>query len=384
MRLRAARLFDGTEPRADPVLTVTGERISDVAFGVAAPDALDLGDTTLLPGFVDAHVHLAFDASADPVAALAARDDEQALDAMRAAARTALLGGITTVRDLGDRNYLALRLREEPGPLPTIVAAGPPITTPAGHCHYLGGAVEPTPEAMRAAVRERAERGVDVVKIMASGGRLTPGTRQDLPQFGEDELRAAVEEAHRLGLPVTAHAHAPQGIVNAVEAHVDGVEHVSFWTEDDVDTPSPDLVRRIVERRIAVGATFGLVPGPGRADTEGIVRRMPKIVGNLLELHRAGALMVLSSDAGITDRKPHDVLRHTIVMAGELGLAPAEVLRLVTEVPAWVCGLGGRKGRLAPGFDADVVAVEGDPLADLTAVHRVRAVFARGRCVSRW
>ncbi|GHF62216.1 imidazolonepropionase-like amidohydrolase [Amycolatopsis bartoniae] len=379
MRLRAAKLFDGTALRENPVLTLDGERITAVEFGVPAPDAVDLGAATLLPGLVDAHVHLAFDAGANPVAALADRDDEQALEAMRTAARTALRAGITTVRDLGDRGYLALRLRGEPG-LPTILAAGPPLTTPRGHCHYLGGAVDPTPDAVRAAVRERAERGVDVVKIMASGGTLTPGTRQEDTQFDVPELRAAVEEAHRLGLPVTAHVHATQAIRNAVEAHVDGLEHVSFWAADGVDDPPPDLVRDIVERRIVVGATMGTVPGGGVV-APAVRSRLAKIVENVRLLHRSGVRMVLSSDAGIAPPKPHDVLRHSIVLAGEAGLAPDEVLRLVTRYAAEACGLGDRKGRLAPGFDADILAVDGDPLADLTAVHRVRAVFARGRIV---
>lgn len=109
---------------------------------------------------------------ADPVAALAGRDDSAALAAMSAAGRAALRGGITTVRDLGDRDYLSLGLRGARD-LPTIVAAGPPITTPAGHCHFLGGATEPTPQALRAAVRERADRGVDIIKVMASGGTMT-------------------------------------------------------------------------------------------------------------------------------------------------------------------------------------------------------------------
>lgn len=382
--LRASHLFDGTRLRAGPVLTMDGGRIASVSFGGPVPtDAVDLTGTTLLPGLIDTHVHLAFDASADPVAALAGRDDDDdALAAMRAAAATAVRGGITTVRDLGDRGYLSLRLRssEEPGPLPTILAAGPPITTPGGHCHYLGGETEPTPAAMRAAVRERAERGVDVVKIMASGGTLTPGTKQEWPQFEVAELKAAVAQAHGLGLPVVAHVHATRAVRNVVEAGVDGIEHVSFWSATGVDPPPPDLVRTIVARRLVVGATLGAVPGGG-AVAPSVAPRLPAIIENLLLLHRSGARMVLSSDAGIAPVKPHDVLRHSIVRMGALGLPPAEVLRMVTTAAAEACGMAGRKGALTPGHDADILAIDGDPLADLSAIHRIRAVYAGGVAV---
>ena len=213
--LRAAWLFDGTGSALipDPLVVIDGGTIVAVDSGVAAPDGadvVDLGGAALLPGLVDTHVHLAFDASADPVGALAGRDDEQATEAMIRAGQTALRGGVTTVRDLGDRDYLSLGLRGQPG-LPTIVAAGPPVTTPGGHCHYLGGVAEPTEAGVRAAVREHVEHGVDVIKIMASGGTLTPGTCQHLPQFTAEVLRAAVDEAHRHGLQVTAHAHAVAG-----------------------------------------------------------------------------------------------------------------------------------------------------------------------------
>ena len=203
--LRAAWLFDGTGSALipDPLVVIDGGTIVAVGSGAPAPDGadiVDLGGAALLPGLVDTHVHLAFDASADPVAALAARSDEETVEAMTRAGQAALAGGVTTVRDLGDRDYLSLGLRGRPG-LPTILAAGPPVTTPAGHCHYLGGAAEPTEAGVRAAVREHVERGVDVIKIMASGGTLTPGTYQHLCQFTPEVLRAAVDEAHRHGLP---------------------------------------------------------------------------------------------------------------------------------------------------------------------------------------
>ncbi len=215
---------------------------------------------------------------------------------------------------------------------------------------------------------------------MASGGNMTPGSRQDLAQFPPEVLRAAVEEAHRLGLPVTAHAHAVGGIADAVAAGVDGLEHVSFWTEDGVDAPA-ELIRLIASRRITVGATVGMVPMPGRTPPPEIAARLPRIVANTRRLYQAGAPVVAGTDAGMAPVKPHDVVRYAPAMLRPLGYDQAGALRAITAVAASVCGLGHRKGRIAPGFDADILAVDGDPIADPDALHRIRAVFALGTAV---
>jgi imidazolonepropionase-like amidohydrolase len=179
---------------------------------------------------------------------------------------------------------------------------------------------------------------------------------------------------------VTAHAHAVQAIADGVAAGADGLEHVSFWTEDSVDAPA-ELIQLIADRRTIVGLTVGMVPVPGLEPPPAIRARLPLLVANMRRLYESGALMVAGSDAGIGPPKPHDVVRHAPVMLRQLGIGQAEALRMLTSLAAGVIGLGHRKGRIAPGFDADILAVDGDPIADHDALHRIRAVYARGTAV---
>jgi imidazolonepropionase-like amidohydrolase len=366
LAIRAGRLFDGVDadPMENPVVLVEGGRVSAVV-STAPPgaDVVDLGAATLLPGLVDAHVHLAFDAGRDPVGRLSTVDDEQLLDGMRTAARRALAAGITTVRDLGDRGYLAVRLRDElaadPTGGPQVLAAGPPITTTRGHCWFLGGEADGV-AGVRAAVRAHAERGVDVIKMMATGGELTPGTRSHEAQFGLPELRAAADEARRHGLPITAHAHGAVGIANAIDAGFDMVEHATFMTADGA-AADDDVIDALVRSGVVVSATLGQAPGSV------LPPRIAALVAQAAEPFRrlceAGVTVVCSSDAGIGPPKPHDVLPYGIAYMAKIGgVPPVAALRAATSAAAHACRLGDRKGRVAPGYDADLLAVGGDPL----------------------
>ncbi|MFH9422129.1 amidohydrolase family protein [Streptomyces sp. NPDC017529] len=384
LAVRARALFDGEGPGLveRPTVLIENGRIAAVQPGgmpVIGAEILDVGAATLLPGFVDTHTHLAFDASTDVVGRLTGADDDTLLDRIKAAALASLAAGVTTVRDLGDRGYLTLRLRAEtardPAAGPHIVAAGPPLTTTRGHCWFLGGRAEGV-DGVRAAVRERAERGVDVVKVMVTGGDLTPGSDPYSVQYGRGELHAIVDEAHHHGLPVTAHAHAVTGIREAVTTGFDTIEHCFFLTESGVDFDR-QVIGEMTRRGVTASLTLGALPG-GPPPPAHIARRIPSLIAGLATLREAGVTMALGSDSGIFPVKAHGSYPHGITAMTDFGFTPAQALRAATSTAAMICGLGGRKGRIAAGYDADLVAVGGDPLTNATAVHDVVAVVRGG------
>ena len=302
--LRAARMFDGTGALSDPTVIIDGAVILAAGRGLPVPDGaqlINMPGATILPGLVDGHVHLVFDASGNPVGRLAERDDAAVFAAAAGAARRAAQGGVTTVRDLGDRGFLVLGLRgaaRTDATLPHILAAGPPITTPGGHCHFLGGSAAGA-GGVRNAVRERVDRGVDVIKIMASGGNMTPGSRPELAQYTRDELRAAVTEAHRHGLAITAHAHGTSAITDAVAVGMDGLEHASFMTAGGVDEIPGELLATLGRGEPVLSLTFGIAPVSGAGPPPGVLARMPALIANARRMYRAGARIIVGSDAGL-------------------------------------------------------------------------------------
>lgn len=378
--LRAGQVFDGRTSVGAATVVIADGRVVAVERGtdLAGVEVTDLGDdVTLLPGLVDAHVHLGLDCSTDLLAGMAV-GDEELLARMRRSAQAALAAGITTVRDLGDRGFLTRRLAAEVSG-PTLLASGPPLTTPGGHCWFLGGEVDGLP-AMLQAVGERAERGCDTVKVMVSGGNITPGSSPFEPQFRLAELREVVREAHRLGLRAAAHVHAPLCVSEALDAGFDSLEHATFMTPGGVEA-DPELLRRIAASGVTVSVTAGKLPGG--VPPPAVASRLAAIGEVMAALHDLGARMVASSDGGIGPPKPHQVLPHALVEVVGLGLDPVEALRAVTSAPADSLGLGGRKGVLAAGADADLLAVRGDPTRDVTAVHDVVGVWTGGRAVRR-
>lgn len=377
--LHVGGLFDGTRLHGPSIVTVQNKRIASVED--LTPDApaatTDFGrESFLMPGLIDTHVHLALDAGDDPPASLATEDESTTIARMAKSARKALIAGVTTIRDVGDKNFLSLRTaegcRRHPANGPHIVTSGPPLTSPGGHCHFLGGEVAGVDD-LRAAVRERHRRGCQVVKIMVSGGHITRGSSPYVTQFSRAEVTAVVDEARSLGMTVAAHAHHPTAIEYALSAGVTSLEHATFMVPGGFHVPDA-LVDRIIEGGVFVSATLGRDPDADDA----LGSTWPAIDEIYRELHWRGVRIVAGTDAGINPAKRHDVLPYAVAELGGIGMSPVEALSAVTRHAAELCGLAGSKGVVRAGADADLLVLGADPTADLTRVRDVVAVYRAG------
>nr|AKC91866.1 amidohydrolase family protein [Streptomyces muensis] len=387
MLITASRVLTGSGTHLeDGAVLVEGDSIAAVGRRAELADRvgadgkhLAFPDATLLPGLIDAHVHLAFDGGGDPVATLDESSDEKLLEDMRRRAEQLLSSGVTTVRDLGDRHGLALRLDEEISQGgtsgPRIVAAGTPATPPGGHCHFLGGEVSGV-DQVRDLVRRNIAAGAGVIKAMVTGGGLTKdGPKSWQSQFSPDELQALVDEAHQADVPVAAHAHGTDGITAAVEAGVDTIEHCTWMTADGFDLRQ-DVLKQIIDRDIAVcpavSPHWEMLP---RFFGEERAAAMFDLVRQMAE---AGAKLIAGTDAGV-QRAGFDGLVPALSFYAHLGLSNSRILDMATADAAGALGLGETTGRIAPRFRADLLVIDGDPLEDLSALKMVRAVVAAGR-----
>ncbi len=396
LAVRAGRAFDGRAaiPGGALVLCADGQIVGVEPGPAAAPEGWPVAEYpggTVLPGMIDCHVHLCGDSRDGALDRLAGYADEDLDRVIGAALRAQLAAGVTTVRDLGDRRWAVLSWRDRVAvgtagfPSPAIVASGPPITTPGGHCWFMGGETS-HPGALRAAIRERADHRVDIIKVMASGGVMTPGTDVLACQYSLEHLRTLVEEAHACGLPVTAHAHGLSAVIQAAEAGVDGIEHCSCLTERGIEQPA-GLLARLAANRTVICPTLGVVPG---AIPSPAALALQERTGSTLaarqamtgKLYQAGVRLVSGADAGIADGKPHGILALAIADLVAGGVPAGDAIASATSLAADACGLGGRKGRLHRGYDADLVVVHADPLADIGALTAVQAVYLGGRPVS--
>jgi imidazolonepropionase-like amidohydrolase len=403
--VRAAHAFDGENFRAGggTVLMEEGRIVGVEPMGYEPPSdcqLVDYGNATVLPGLIDTHVHLVGNSGVMALERVAGYSPEEIDEVVSESLRRQLAAGVTTVRDLGDRHFSVVERRDAQRQvddrLPWIVASGPPITTSGGHCGYLGGEVSGADEIV-AAVRERVERQVDVVKVMASGGMVTTGTDMYAPQFSIEELRLLVKQAHAAGLPVTAHAHAAAVVDQAVAVGVDGIEHASYVIRSAEGGPAQahateEQLAALAASGIAVCPTLGghtiesLAPASQRIQQalgEGVT---PEVfiemrMSILRRMTAFGVRLISGTDAGIAHIKAHGNYADAMIELGQVtGTVPALVA--ASSSAATAIGLGRSKGRLRRGYDADVLVVNGDLAADLTALRHVWQVVLRGVPVS--
>ena len=386
--LSGARIIDGTgaEPVRGRSVVVEGGVITAVVDDARAPrgNGLDLAGYTLLPGLINCHVHLCFGAEADPVRPL--REEPLALTAIKALlrARETARAGVTTVRDLGGREYVEIAARRaiQEGLIdgPRILAAGRPVCMTGGHGHWLGREAD-GPDDARKAVREQLKAGADVIKIIATGGVLTPGVEPGSPQMTFEEMRAAIEEARKAGRRTAAHAMAATGISEAIDAGITSIEHGVFLTEEIVAHMRRDgtFLVPTLNAPIAIAAG-GLAAGIPQFMVRKSEQVVPAHVASFQLAHRAGVRIAAGADSG-TPLNFHGSLLPELTLMVKYGMTPLEAIRCATVTAADCLGLGEVTGRVAPGCAADLIAVAGDPAERIEALADLKLVLVNGRAV---
>ena len=386
--LSGARIIDGTgtEPVRGRSVVVEKGVITAVVEDARAPrgHGVDLAGHTLLPGLINSHVHLCLGAEADPARAM--REEPLALTAIKALlrARETARAGVTTVRDLGGREYaeLAARRAIQEGLIdgPRIVAAGRPVCMTGGHGHWLGREAD-GPDDARKAVRAQLKAGADVIKIIATGGVLTPGVEPGSPQMTFEEMRAAIEEARKAGRRTAAHAMAATGISEAIDAGITSIEHGVYLTEEIVAHMRRDGTFLVPTLNApAAIATGGLAAGIPEYMVRKSERVVPPHVASFQLAHRAGVRIAAGADSG-TPLNFHGSLLPELTLMVKYGMTPLEAIRSATVTAADCLGLGEVTGRVAPGYAADLIAVAGDPAERIETLADLKLVLVNGRIV---
>ncbi|KAJ3863275.1 hypothetical protein EV359DRAFT_82535 [Lentinula novae-zelandiae] len=385
--LRAARLLisSASEVIQDGAVFVEGEII--VSSGpwyelqYTLPEnskILDLGDVTLMPGLFDCHVHLFMDPSSFQTTEATPILDSELISRMEKNCMRVLDAGVTTVRDLGCIRTLSTELRERVSAGlvrgPRILSANAPITVPGGHACTWGGVAAGIDEC-KAEAQKRAQEGVDVIKVMTTGGFLTPGSSPARARYSIEELCVIAEVAHAHGIPVTTHATGVEGIERAIDAGFDCIEHCS-WSVEGGTKFDGEIAKKLVAQNIAVCPTMNTACMEKDYFCPWDTRET--VLKNLSSLREHGVQIVVGTDNGIV-ACPFERYADGLSVLVEAGFTLREVITSATEKASEVCGLASVTGKLLSGMSADIVAFAGNPLESVESFLNPRFVMARGR-----
>jgi imidazolonepropionase-like amidohydrolase len=388
MILANARLIDGTGrvwERA--AIRIEGERFAAVTEAGPQPtdDAvLDLGGRTVVPGFINCHTHLCLDGSPDPISAWAQRSLTENVLVAAAHAEATLEAGVTTVRDLGGGEGVDFGLQKaiDDGMIqgPRMLVSGRVLCMTGGHGHVMGREVD-GPDEVRKGAREQLKAGADVIKVMATGGVMTPGVEPGSPQLTYEELRAAIEEAEKAGKRTATHAQGTTGIKNAVRAGIDSVEHGFYLDAEAIDM----MLERGTFFVPTLAALYHIIEGGlDSGIPEFVVEKAKRTSDAQLDSFRRAQAAGVRIGAGNDGGTPFNTAGN---LASELermvaaGLSPEQALDTAHKSAAELLGMVDQIGTIEPGKLADLVVLDADPLADISAVRQVYAVFKAGQRV---
>jgi imidazolonepropionase-like amidohydrolase len=348
---------------------------------------IDFDGAFAMPGLIDAHVHMGLDPTKG-VAGQAAITPEERTAAMDRRAEAMVRSGITTARDLGGGDWAELALRDRIArgeiPGPRLLCAGQPLTSPGGHCHFWGGEAG-TPDEVRAVLERQLERGVDWIKVMATGGVATKGSTAREPQFDGETLAGVVAQARSAAREVAAHCHGTRGIANAARAGVRTLEHCSFAGArgfgGDYDAAVVATIRR-------EGAWVSPTVNGGwlrRAEHEGRPSDFFERMSNVLRgLVAAGVPLIASTDAGIPGVHHHALVDGLLALGHYADLRGEALLRAATTESARALGLENETGRLAPGLSADILILPEDPRQNPDTLNNPLSVITQGTPIEEW